>query len=150
MQVTLDQQGLTLVCCNEILILSQCVYFSKHLEPPSVYVPRLVKSVFMHDWVVYRESKISVLKESPWNWREHLSLCYPNWITKLEDLISHYNTIYCRGANNSSIKHTSLKEVHVIQLGLLNTLVEWIWIGITIFRRFFCIFQSLVCFTSLL
>lgn len=53
------------MCCDEILILTQYVYFSKCLEPPSVYALRLAGSVSMHSSSVLRESEISRLEGCP-------------------------------------------------------------------------------------
>lgn len=53
------------MCCDEILILSQCVYFFKRLEPPSVYASRLAGSVPMHRSPVLRKSEISTFEDCP-------------------------------------------------------------------------------------
>lgn len=53
------------MCCDEILILSQCVYFFKRLEPLSVYASRLAGSVPMHSSPVLRKSEISTFEDCP-------------------------------------------------------------------------------------
>lgn len=53
------------MCCDEILILSQCVYFFKRLEPLSVYASRLAGSVPMHRSHVLRKSEISTFEDCP-------------------------------------------------------------------------------------
>lgn len=53
------------MCCDEILILSQCVYFFKRLEPLSVYASRLAGSVPMHRSPVLRKSEISTFEDCP-------------------------------------------------------------------------------------
>lgn len=53
------------MCCDEILILSQCVYFFKRLEPLSVYASRLAGSVPMHSSPVLRKSEISAFEDCP-------------------------------------------------------------------------------------
>lgn len=53
------------MCCDEILIPSQCVYFFKRLEPLSVYASRLAGSVPMHSSPVLRKSEISTFEDCP-------------------------------------------------------------------------------------
>lgn len=54
------------MCCDEILIPSQCVYFFKRLEPLSVYASGLAGSVPMHSSPVLRKSEISTSEDCPW------------------------------------------------------------------------------------